>query len=109
VGAGLVLVGVILSAQREALASLAGPTLALAAAYTVVAMACGAVTGVLLSSGGNDRLTLVLEFSCRNLPIATLVGATLLQRADFVVFAAAFFLVQAAIAAALVGVWRAWR
>jgi BASS family bile acid:Na+ symporter len=104
--AGLLLVAFVLYDQRTAVAELAGPVLLMAGAYSVVAMAAGVVTGLALRASADDVVTMLIEFACRNLPIATLVGVTLLDRPDFVVFAAAFFLVQTALTSAIVFTWR---
>jgi hypothetical protein len=47
---------------------------------------------------------MVVEFAIRNLPIATLIGATTLGRTDFVVFAGAVLFAQTPLLVGLV-VW----
>ena len=58
-----------------------------------VAVTCPHVGGGLgLSS--RDGFCFVVEYAARNLAIATVVGASLLGQKEFVLFAAAFFLIQ---------------
>jgi BASS family bile acid:Na+ symporter len=66
-------------------------------------MAAGWVVGRLAGLGAADRFTLLLEFAARNLAIAALVGIVVLERAELVLFATVFFLVQLPILLPLVG------
>jgi len=66
-----------------------------ASIYTLLTMAAGWGVGTGLKVNPADRFTLMVEFSVRNLAIVTVVGATLLGNTELVVFAAAFFLIQA--------------
>ena len=66
-----------------------------ASIYTLLTMAAGWGVGAGLKVKPADRFTLMVEFSVRNLAIVTVVGATLLGSTELVVFAAAFFLIQA--------------
>jgi len=66
-----------------------------ASIYTLLTMAAGWGVGAALKTNPADRFTLMVEFSVRNLGIVTVVGATLLGNTELVVFAAAFFLIQA--------------
>lgn len=94
----LALALIILFVIREQADSLAShfEELALSASiYTLLTMAAGWGVGTGLKANIADRFTLMVEFSVRNLAIVTVVGATLLGNTELVVFAAAFFLIQA--------------
>ncbi len=65
-----------------------------ASIYTLLTMAVGWGIGAGLKVNPEDRFTLMVEFSVRNLAIVTVVGVTLLGNTELVVFAAAFFLIQ---------------
>jgi len=47
-----------------------------------------------LGLSSRDGFCFVVEYAARNLAIATVVGASLLGQTEFVLFAAAFFLIQ---------------
>ena len=83
-----------------------GPTAAIALSFTVLTMLAGWLVGRALSDAAADHFTLLIEFSTRNLAIATVVAVTLLGRPEFVVVAAAFFIVQSAVALSAVGFFR---
>jgi len=69
-------------------------------------MLMGWIVGRSVSDAPADHFTLLMEFSTRNLAIATVVAATLLGRPEFVVVAALFFIVQSAVALTMVGLRR---
>jgi len=66
----------------------------IASIYTLLSMAAGWAVGVTFDIKPADRVTLMIEFSIRNLAIVAVVGASLLKNTELVVFAAAFFLIQ---------------
>lgn len=66
----------------------------IASVYTLLTMITGWGVGVGFKINLAGRITLMIEFSIRNLAIVTVVGATLLNNTELVVFAAAFFLIQ---------------
>ena len=59
-----------------------------------VAVTCPYVGGGGLGLSSRDGFCFVVEYAARNLAIATVVGASLLGQTEFVLFAAAFFLIQ---------------
>ena len=50
--------------------------------------------GSILGLNANDRFTLLIEFSVRNIAIATAIAVTILNRTEFAVFATVYFLTQ---------------
>jgi BASS family bile acid:Na+ symporter len=89
-----VLIALILYDQRELLHA-ASPDIAVAALlFSAGAMVTGWTLGWLAGLSAGERFTLLLEFTARNLAITALVGITVLDRADFVLFATLFFLAQ---------------
>jgi bile acid:Na+ symporter, BASS family len=63
--------------------------------YTIIAILFSYLLGNLSHYQKEDNYTFVIEFTTRNLAIVTLIGATVLKRIDFVIFAAHFFIIQA--------------
>ncbi len=93
-GALVLLIAFIIQDQAENLATQIGELLLTAALFTLFAMAAGAVTGRGLGLSSRDRFSFMVEYAARNMAIATVVGASLLGQTEFVLFAAAFFLIQ---------------
>lgn len=88
------LVGLILVDQRDGLAAILGPALAVALPYCVLTMAMGWLVGTLGGLEPDDRLTLLIEFGTRNLALVALVGVTVLGQVRLVLLATLFFLVE---------------
>jgi BASS family bile acid:Na+ symporter len=88
------LVAVILADQRHNLAGETLPVILAAALFSLTAMATGWGVGRLARLNRQDRFTLLLEFAARNLGIAAVAGILVFGRADFVLFATVFFVVQ---------------
>jgi BASS family bile acid:Na+ symporter len=61
---------------------------------TVLAFGAGWATGLASGAGGTDRFAMGMVFAVRNVGIATAVAITVLGRAEFAVFATAYFLTQ---------------
>jgi len=61
-----------------------------ALAWTCVAMPIGWLVGVLLGLGRDDRFTLLIEFSARNIALTFIVAVGSLGRLDLGLFAAAY-------------------
>lgn len=80
--------------QAQRLGEQLGQLLLLTLLFTLLAMAAGVLTGRVAGLGARDRFVFLIEYAARNLGIATVVGVTLLGHAEFVVFAAAFFIIQ---------------
>jgi BASS family bile acid:Na+ symporter len=88
------LVGFILIDQHRLLAETSAQVVGAAVLFSAGALLAGWLVGYLAGLGEGDRFTLMLEFASRNLAIAALVGIALLGRADFVLVATLFFLIQ---------------
>jgi BASS family bile acid:Na+ symporter len=80
--------------QAQRLREHIGQLLAITLLFTGLAMASGGLSGWLAGFGPRERFSFLIEYPARNLGIAAIVGATLLARTEFVVFAAAFFVIQ---------------
>ena len=93
-GALVLLIAFIIQDQAENLATQIGELLLTAVLFTLFAMAAGMVIGRGLGLSSRDWFCFMVEYAARNLAIATVVGASLLGQTEFVLFAAAFFLIQ---------------
>jgi BASS family bile acid:Na+ symporter len=89
------LIALILYDQRELLQEASVEIALVALLFSGGAMTMGWTLGWLAGLSTADRFTLLLEFAARNLAITALVGITVLGRADFVLFATLFFVIQA--------------
>ncbi len=87
VAAILGLVAFILHDQAAAMAGELGQVLPAAVLYTTLAMLAGLAVAWASGLGFRDRLTLLAEFSTRNLGIATIVAVSVLGRPEFLRFA----------------------
>ncbi len=87
VAAILGLVAFILHDQAPAMAGELGQVLPAAVLYTALAMLAGLAVAWASGLGFRDRLTLLAEFSTRNLGIATIVAVSVLGRLEFLRFA----------------------
>jgi BASS family bile acid:Na+ symporter len=101
------LIGFILLEEHQRLGAGGGSVVIAAVWFSLIALAAGWVVGRLAGVGAADRFTLLLEFAARNLAIAALVGIVVLERAELVLFATLFFLVQVPILLLLVGAFAA--
>ena len=81
----------ILIDQRERFADELGPVLQVCALFTLSAMLAGFAIGWLAGLEARDRLTLVSEFSSRNLGIAILIAVSVLGLVEFLFFASILF------------------
>jgi BASS family bile acid:Na+ symporter len=86
----------------EDLADVAVAALLFTLCAVVVALTIGSLAGL----AREDRFTLVLEFSVRNLAITAAIGVTVLGSAEFLFFAAIFLLVQLVLAVLMTLVYR---
>jgi BASS family bile acid:Na+ symporter len=93
----------------EAEAFLGGLTqmVPLAAAFITCSFAVGWAAGVIGRASHRDRFTLAAEFATRNVAVATAIAVTLLERTDFAVFAATYFVTELPLMLIAVGVFRA--
>jgi BASS family bile acid:Na+ symporter len=90
--------------QWTALIASAQSLVLAAALFTVLAMTMGYALAWVIGRPVADRLTFLIEFSCRNLTLAVVVAVSVLGRADLVTFAAVLLLVQALVTLILVAV-----
>jgi len=65
-----------------------------ASLYTLAAMAIGWAMGHSLKLGTDDKFSLIVEFTVRNLALAIVVGSTFLENTELLTFTAAFFIIQ---------------
>jgi len=93
-GALVLLIVFIIQDQTENLVAQIGELLLTAVLFTLFAMAAGIAIGRGLGLSSRDGFCFMVEYAARNLAIATVVGASLLGQTEFVLFAAAFFLIQ---------------
>jgi predicted Na+-dependent transporter len=98
----LAVVAAIVAGQVDRFVAVAGPVVVGAAAFAVVAMTACWLTAAVVGGDPGDRFALAMAWSARNLGIAALVGVTMLGRAEWLVFTAAFFAAQAVLATAAV-------
>jgi BASS family bile acid:Na+ symporter len=88
------LVAFVIQDQAGNLGAQIGSLFVITVLFTLLAMSAGALTGWGLGLKPHDRFVFMVEYPARNLAIATVVGAALLGHTEFVVFAAAFFIIQ---------------
>lgn len=101
----LAIVAFIFWQERAQLSVVVGEMIVYALMLTLGAMALGFLVSRLSGSvHPSDHFVMVVEFSVRNLPIASLIGATTLGRPELVVFSGAMFFAQTPILIGLV-VW----
>lgn len=102
---GLLIVFVIW-AEFGAFASTLGAAVPISALFVLLSMGTGWGIGGLLKAGRRDRFTLAVEFSTRNVAIATAIAVTLLGRVEFAVFATIYLLTEAPLMLAAVAMFR---
>ncbi len=91
------LVALVLLADTDRLAADFGDLVPLALLFVAGSFAIGAAVGRWVTPNAGERFTLAAEFATRNLGVAVAVAVTLLGRAEFALFAAAYFLVEVAL------------
>lgn len=77
-----------------------------AVVFTCLAMAAGYGLAWVTGRPPADRLTYLIEFSCRNLALALVVAVTVLGRPEFAAFAAVLLLIQAIVILSIVAFLR---
>jgi BASS family bile acid:Na+ symporter len=92
--------------QREQLALQWRQTALLAAGFICVAMCCGLLSGFLLRLNSDDRFTVGVIFAVRNVGLAMAIAVTLLNRNEYALFAAVYFLVEVPLLLAAVAMHR---
>jgi BASS family bile acid:Na+ symporter len=102
----LAVVATIVVQERGRFVDILGTVVVAAAAFTTAAMATGWLAAGVAGAGRAERFAVAMTWSARNLGVATVVGVTILGRAELVVFTAAFFVAHTALATAAVGAYR---
>jgi BASS family bile acid:Na+ symporter len=108
IGLALLVVFVIVQ-ENERFRDGMGETVLLAAGLVVMALAAGALVGLIVRAAPADGFTLSVEFATRNVAVATVVAISLLGEVRFAVFATVYFLVELLIAGIVITAWRWWR
>ena len=83
----IVLVTIIVIDQRASMVANLGSSAIVAFAFTALSMAAGFLLAWVTGRPAADRLTYLIEFSCRNLALVVMIGVTVLGRPDLVTFA----------------------
>ena len=77
--------------------------------FIVVALAVGLVLARLLRLSKDDSVTIGIGFAVRNVALALAIAVTLLNRIDYAVFAAVYFITEVPLLLGAVGVYRKLR
>ncbi len=101
-GALVVLVTFIVYDQRASMVANLGPLALVAVVFTALSMAAGFLLAWITGRPAADRLTYLIEFSCRNLALVVVVAVTVLGRPELVTFAAVLLLVQAVVVLSMI-------
>jgi BASS family bile acid:Na+ symporter len=88
------LVALVFYDQGDTLATDALSTIAIAVLFVGLTLATGYGLGTVLRLSTDDRFTLAIEFSIRNMGVAALVAVTLLGDTQFIVFGAVYFVTE---------------
>jgi BASS family bile acid:Na+ symporter len=92
--------------QRELLGEDLMEVAGAALLFSLCAVTVAWTIGLLAGLTGEDRFTLMLEFSVRNLAITAVIGITVLGRVEILLFAAIFLLVQLLLAVLMTLIYR---
>lgn len=92
--------------QWTAVVTALGELSTVAVVFTCLAMAAGYGLAWVTGRPPADRLTYLIEFSCRNLALALVVAVTILGRPEFAAFAAVLLLIQAIVILSIVAFLR---
>ena len=101
-GALVVLVTFIVYDQRASMVANLGPLALVAVVFTALSMAAGFLLAWITGRPAADRLTYLIEFSCRNLALVVVVAVTVLGRPELITFAAVLLLVQAVVVLSMI-------
>lgn len=96
------LVGLVLIEQRDGLAAAVGNALPTAIAFCLLTMTAGFLLGLLARLSSQDRFTLLIEFSTRNVGLVAIIGTLILGDVKLVLFAVLVFLVELPVVLALI-------
>jgi len=105
-GALMILVTIVVYDQRASIVANLGPLVLVSVVFTAFSMAAGFLLAWVTGRPAADRLTYLIEFSCRNLALVVVVAVTVLGLPELVTLAAVLLLVQALVMLSLIGVLR---
>ena len=105
-GALGVLIAVVTISQAEQFRAQLVDTVPLAVVFVGVSMACGWGAGRLAGADREDKFTLAVEFSTRNVAVATAIAVVVLGQVWFAVFATTYFLIEIPLMLAAIAVHR---
>ncbi|WP_213460168.1 bile acid:sodium symporter [Thiocapsa sp.] len=88
------LVSLILIDQHEGLPAAVRAALPTALPFCIITMAAGFIVGSLVRLPSEDRFTLLIEFSTRNLGLVAIMGALIMGQVKLVLFATLVFLIE---------------
>lgn len=105
-GALALLIVFIIWAEFRSFADSLGTAVPVSAAFVAISMGLGWATGRVLRANRQERFTLAVEFSTRNVAIATAIAVTLLGRVDLAVFATTYLLTEVPLMLAAIAAFR---
>lgn len=105
-GALALLIVLIVWAEFSSFAASVGTAVPMAATFVAVSMGLGWATGGIVRANRQERFTLAVEFSTRNVAIATAIAVTLLGRVDLAVFATTYLLTEVPLMLAAIAAFR---
>ncbi len=106
-GIGFLLLYVLVN-QRERLAEDWQQTAVAGVLVMVLAMLAGLGLSRILRMPGSDQMTAGLVFATRNVALASAIAITLLNRVEYAVFAAVYFLTEVPLLLGIVATYRCW-
>jgi BASS family bile acid:Na+ symporter len=110
VAVGIVyLITTTIATQYDQLAEEWQQTAAAGAMFVGVALAVGLVLARLLRLSKDDSVTIGIGFAVRNVALALAIAVTLLNRIDYAVFAAVYFITEVPLLLGAVGIYRKLR
>ncbi len=93
--------------QAQGLKAGLGEVFLISVLFTAFAMFTGYLVGRWCGLDANDRLTLITEYSGRNLGVAVVIAVSILGRVEFLVFASILFVVSVLLVLLVIAVFRA--
>jgi len=103
------LLAYIMVTQHKRLAAEWQQTAVAAAVFMALALLAGLAFGRLLRLSKDDTVTVGIGFAVRNVALAMAIAVTLLNRIEYAVFAAVYFLTEVPLLLGAVAVYRMWR
>jgi BASS family bile acid:Na+ symporter len=105
IGTAIVLLLIIVDAPAAFVGGLA-TTVPLAAAFVLISMGTGWMTGALVTKDRRDRFTMAAQFGSRNVGIAMAIAVTILGRIEFASFAVIYSLTEIPLMLAAIALFR---